>query len=213
MIGYTLGELSGYTKVLITLEIPDDANTDMNRSNIINEEYAKYKSSKAIVTSITDRKQKSHNRFKLFYGNCNDLNFYKVNDIITGNIIFYKKIEPVIQDSDLFDLINLEDGAGIGVHKKWFDNGSIQLEHNYKYKKLDGVYKEWNSFGVLIEESIYSNNKIESTKRFNSNGKICLIENYKDGLLHGENKTLDPDTNIVKVEIYKNGKLINQFEE
>ena len=53
MLGYKIAE-HGNVRVLVTLEIPDDALTNMNRYDIFDAMKAKYRTNKAKVLDIED---------------------------------------------------------------------------------------------------------------------------------------------------------------
>ena len=54
MLAYTTGTLDDKTKLIITIEIPKDAKTNMARKDIYDKEHATYKTDKLIVKKIED---------------------------------------------------------------------------------------------------------------------------------------------------------------
>ena len=111
MIGYKIGQIilgNTQIKVLITLEIPNDAQTNLNRTNIKHKEYAKYRCNKALVISKKDKKENKHeNAFSSIY---NEKSIeYKVGE----------KVEEPNYDKDI-DIV-----CGEGIH--FFLNKEIAM--------------------------------------------------------------------------------------
>jgi antitoxin component YwqK of YwqJK toxin-antitoxin module len=47
-----------------------------------------------------------------------------------------------------------------GIYKSYFPNCNLQISCNYKNNKFDGLYTEYNIYGKVIKEKIYTNGDI-----------------------------------------------------
>ena len=68
MLGYKASK-NGDTRVIVTLEIPEDAITNMKRKDIVNAETAKYRCNKAKVLKIEDEDGKEYSYATSIYYN------------------------------------------------------------------------------------------------------------------------------------------------
>ena len=167
LIAYKAAEHDG-TRVVMTLEIPPDALTDMNRKSVKVKETAKYRVSKAIVKKIEDAEG---NLFDTATSNPYEL-------AITGPLS--KKLTYTVGqtlEEPLFNM-NIEDvwGRGIrvfltkrvaelyglksipnGLLEEWHANGRKYEECMYVNGKKEGIYTSWHSNGVKSSEKIYVN--------------------------------------------------------
>ena len=78
MLGYKIAKSFG-KRVVITLEIPEDAVTNLKRSNIVNAETAKYRTMKAKVIKIEDSDGKTYNEAVSFNYDKNSIT-YKLDE-------------------------------------------------------------------------------------------------------------------------------------
>ena len=119
MLGYKVAK-NGETRVVVTLEIPEDAITNINRINVAVKEYAKYRCNKAKVIKIEDENEKEYTSAKSFNYDKKTLE-YVLNDII------------LVDDYDM----NLNNVCSTGIH----------FFLTYRCAKLYGLYTIEN--GVL----------------------------------------------------------------
>ena len=80
-------------------------------------------------------------------------------------------------------------GEGKGRHKRWYENGQLRYEGNYKDGKKDGVHKGWRENGQLLYEKNYIDGKEDGVhKGWWENGQLFYEANYKDGKEDGVSK-------------------------
>lgn len=160
MIGYKIAK-NGDTRVVVTLEIPDDAQTNIGRSSVAMKETAKYRTNKAKVLEISDCDGKQYTiAFSFNY-------VFKTLTYIVGQVL-----EDVYYDPDPEKVC----AAGIhfflsrtraelygykyvqnGLFQSWYDNGQKEFEVTYKDGKYHGHFQKWNMNGQLIVKSEYVN--------------------------------------------------------
>jgi hypothetical protein len=80
MLGYKIAR-HGAKRVLITLEIPEDAKTNLYRPSIVNKETAKYRTNKAKVLKIEDADGKSYDTATTSIYNKKKLT-YRVGEVV-----------------------------------------------------------------------------------------------------------------------------------
>ncbi len=122
-------------------------------------------------------------------GNARVLNIYNKDDKTSINNIKQYNIGKETSSIDfyLYEKLAFFDDKQIinGDHKKWFDNGQLQIICTYVNAKLEGNYYEYHS-----------------------NGKLKKNYNYVNGLKNGECITYDEKENIITKDIYINDSLI-----
>jgi antitoxin component YwqK of YwqJK toxin-antitoxin module len=176
--------------VIVTLEIPKDAKTNLHRKNIINPYKAKYRCNKAKVLKIEDVKKNkvyhfaySHYPKKLFYipGEVTVENNYNedINVIDGEGIHFY--LDKYVA------LYNNVRTIKEGFVERWWPNGNKASECNIIDYKKEGLYQEWNKENHLKSvECFYKNDKLVGVyKEWWENGQKRTECNYKDGNLDG----------------------------
>ncbi len=103
---------------------------------------------------------------------------------------------------------------GVSVHRKYFKNGNVKYEYNYKNYKIDGIYREWYANGRLKSIRNYVNDSIEGLFiEWYQNGLISKEGRYKNNKLTGICKLFNKNSGKLAKEIYykhgkKNGLLI-----
>lgn len=159
MIGYKVAAADN-NRVIITLEIPADAKTNLYRSNIVDPQTAKYRTNKAIILKIEGNRGKEYlSASSIFSGDVKIR--YNVGEVVETN--FDRNIDKVCStgihfflDKDVarnYGLEKIENGIIISYH----DNGSIEKEESYLngelYRKnlywymdinLNGICYSWN---------------------------------------------------------------------
>lgn len=184
---------SGEPRVLITLEIPDDAVTNMGRKDIVNKQTAKHRTNKAIVRQITDA---LGNKYEVAYSINNKKLTYKLGEVIeepefnmdmeevcASGIHFFLEKEC----AELYYTYSLKDD----IWKSWYDNG--QLYRETRYNNEEDKLKVWYKNGNLEYEYNY---KIEKENRWYEDSNPMYEYNYKNG-----------EKNGVQREWYKNGQM------
>ena len=94
------------------------------------------------------------------------------------------------------------------IVKRYYENGNLDFETQYKNDKQEGIKKWYYENGNLMEETPYKNGKYEGVvKEWYENGNILSEIPFMNGKLHGSvklySKKLIWQTNA------QNGKLIN----
>jgi antitoxin component YwqK of YwqJK toxin-antitoxin module len=163
MIGYKLAKNNG-KRVIITLSIPEDAITNINRKNIVDKNTAKHRTDKATVLKIEDSHGNEYTEAKSsFYGSGLE---YKLNETLiiedydtnletvcsTGIHFFLER-----RVAELYNLDVIENG----LYQSWYDNGQKQTECNFVNGKLEGLYQINYTNGQKWYEYNYVNGKKE----------------------------------------------------
>jgi hypothetical protein len=193
MIGYKACK-AGDTRVIVTLEIPEDAITNMNRKDIVNRETATYRTNKANVLKIEDTEGNEYTHAKSF-------GYNKSLDYIVHETI-------LVEDYDM----DLEDVCAPGIHyflsrrraelygsyslkqfidnssflfQKWHDNGQKLMECTYENGKLQGLYQTWYSDGRKWVECTYVNGERHGLYQwwYKTDQKQCEC-NYVNDTIH-----------------------------
>jgi hypothetical protein len=141
MIGYKIAK-NGDKRVVITLEIPSDALTNMNRSSVLVKETAIYRTNKAKVLKIEDTD-----------GNCyttaTSFNYYKSLEYKVGEVmeeptynidpeeVYAEGIHFVLSRrvAELYGLMKIENG----LFESWTYDGQKLCEVLYVDGKRDGL--------------------------------------------------------------------------
>ena len=188
MIGYKVAQTTDEKRVIITLDIPHDACTNMNRTNIINKDTAKYRTNKATVLYIEDENG----------------NMYETatSCIYTDKQLTYKVGETVVvEDYDT----NVEKVCSSGIHyflnkrpteqynlvenglyQSWHENGRKCEECTYINGQREGLYRSWHDNGQKWVECTYTNGKLEGLyQTWYENGQKWVECTYTNGKLEG----------------------------
>ena len=150
--------------------------------------------------------------FKLPYS-YNRVFFDKLDDIkiimnIHGGLdintcgIFRKYNRNIILIEEYFH----NNGSKEGKYKKFYDNGSIEIEANYINNKLNGLVKNYDFNGKLRSEYTYINNILNGKSMEEYSDKYYAIYNYKNGVKHGEYNIITSEYN--ESGIYENNYFI-----
>ena len=185
MIGYKIifSNDSQRKRLLVTLEIPQDAKTNLNRPGLIDPQHAKYRCDKALVVSI--HCQQSGTEYTTGISG-----FWSDTVVYTKNEIVSSEFNP-----------DLENSCSTGIHffidkqtamcyrmceVKWNMSGTevpiktVELQHECP----NGVYPEYVPSGYLCSEYIVYEGYVISITRFNNPilGKK-LIYTFEQGVL------------------------------
>ena len=187
IIGYFLAK-SGFNKnieVLVEIEIPPDAKTDINRDDIFDKLNAEYKTNKYIVKKIYDQHL---NEYSMFFHNyyssaiklgelvfVNDSECYSDTDEEEEVKEFYMSKHIAIGVTDIID----------GICTLYHKNGRKRIEYTRKNGKKNGKYYEWLENGQIYEESCYLNDLLDGECKFyDLNGKLEKHDLYhKDKII------------------------------
>lgn len=207
MIGYK-GARNRYTYVVITLEIPDDAITNINRSNIAVKDTAKYRTNKAKVLKIEDQNGKEYDVAQSCYDHLFEYEVNKMVEVSSYNMdlesvcsagIHFFLTKECAERYSRFDVKNgpcsewYEDGSlsyqshyvngtRHGLHTMWYKDGKKYAEWSYDNGNEHGRYNIWYPNGQLDTTFTYVNNKIQGLKEeWYENGDKKRECNFVDG--------------------------------
>lgn len=135
-----------------------------------------------------------------------------INIVCGAGLHYYKTILPAYYlELDRIGIAN-------GKYKKWYSNGQIQIESNYKDGKLHGEYIEWYQSGSINIQCNYKNGKLHGSykewhENVKSSGHIKIECYYKNGLIEGIFREWY-NTGAIRLQCgYKNGKNNGQYRE
>jgi antitoxin component YwqK of YwqJK toxin-antitoxin module len=217
--GYKVAYFNG-TRVLVTLDIPDYAKTNMHRKSIKNQEYAKYRCNIALVANIED----IHGLGKVFPFAKNRYFTKKTITYYLGTIIkepLYNTDINVICTSGIHYFLNKEQALHYGLNtinngtlRKWNDNGELRYICNFVDGKKNGIEKKWFQNNNLESEITYFNNiKHGEFKVYYPNGNLKERGLHYNGMRDGIYRSWF-DNGCLESEItYLNGKRITKSKE
>lgn len=224
MLGYKAAKC-GETRVLITLEIPDDAKTNVDRKYVVDKEKAKHRTNRAMVLKIEDADGNSYETAETAYSSKKLT--YKVGEVIeepsfdptlelvcAGGIHFFldKRV------AELFGRERTKDWTG--AWEEWYDNGQTKAKQVFENGRAVGTTTTWFESGIKKMESIeLGENKRQTTFYYPTGEKETEyiysyvdandIANrklyYKNGQLKQECSTRNGKLEGYNVEWYENG--------
>jgi hypothetical protein len=190
-IGNPIGEaIIGYKKArgehLIVLEIPSTVKHNMNRKNIKDKVFAKYRCSEAVVKEIINLTTgESVNEARSIQDRDFEYNlgqkvvphiFEEDNEIVCGGGIHYFLNR---QCAELYEMTVYE-----GEFKSWYDNGQMDTHCFYRDGQREGEFKTWHSNGQMDTQGFYRDGKREGEfKTWHPNGQMDTQGFYRDGKL------------------------------
>lgn len=216
MLGYKVAQ-SEHEKVIVTLEIPEDAITNMNRQDVVDVSKAKHRTNKAKVISIEDLKGNTYNKAESYKYNKKSL-IYEVGKTVfvddfdtnidnlcsTGIHYFLDKELAKMYDYSWFITHTVLNGP----NKSYSDNGRLWRYAEYKDRALHGKYIRYHYNGQVSEECTHVDGKKEGVCIiYHYNGQVSEYCNYVNGKKEGICIKYDCDGNIIEESTYKNGKL------
>ena len=78
-----------------------------------------------------------------------------------------------------------------GIYRRWFKNGQLEYEDNYKDGKLHGICRRWYKNGQLDCEDNYKDGKRYGICRgWSEFGGMAWEDNFKEGLLISSSNNL-----------------------
>lgn len=189
MLAYKLAEYA-CKRVIVTLQIPPDALTNIDRKSVVVKETAKHRVNKVLVLKIEDEEGNSYDTAtsslypekhltytvgKLIKEPSFDMDLEKV--YTEGIHIFLTR-----RVAELYLLQFIPNG----LFQMWHDNGQKLYEVTYVNGKMEGLYQEWHENGKKHVEVKYVNGKKEGLfQSWHNNGqKECEIR-YVNGIKNG----------------------------
>jgi antitoxin component YwqK of YwqJK toxin-antitoxin module len=169
MLGYKVAK-HGDKRVLITLEIPDDAKTNVGRKYVVDKQKAKHRTNKAKVVSIEDADGKSYETANTSIYDAKKLT-YKIGEVIqepafdpTLEIVCSEGIHFFLDKhvAEVYGWVPPKDWTG--VWEEWYDNGQMKEKKTFERGVVVGTSTEWYESGVKKSESIgLGENKLKLT--------------------------------------------------
>jgi antitoxin component YwqK of YwqJK toxin-antitoxin module len=184
MIGYKIAK-NGDKRVVVTLEIPSDALTNMGRSSIAVRETAKYRANKAIILKIEDVEGNCYETATSFNYDKKSL-AYKVGELLEEPS-YNMNPEAVCAagihfflDRHVAELYGREMVVN-GLYQVWYANGQKREETTYVNGKRNGLYQMWYANGQKCEEYTYVDEKRHGLyQSWYENGQKCEEYTYVD---------------------------------
>ena len=128
--------------------------------------------------------------------------YWKINGNYVGPFQSWSDTEKTKKHE--FICYNAE-GKKHGVCWKWYEDGTLNFELNYKDGKLQ-VYRRLDEDGTLRIEKNYKDDKLQ-LREWDEDGTLEYEKNYKDDKLHGVLRGWDEDGTLEYEWNYKDGKL------
>lgn len=193
MLAYKYAE-NNKKLVIITLEIPHDAITNMNRSSVVVKEKASHRANMVFVKSIEDEEGKFYTVAestiyapkKLSYGVGHlitepafDRNLEKVK--AEGIHFFLDKHVVELYDREMVENgvftfwsenglkqgeVTFTNGEMNGLLQNWYENGQMSQRVMYKNGVMDGLHEWWSMNGSKHFENLYDNGRLVSSKYY-----------------------------------------------
>jgi antitoxin component YwqK of YwqJK toxin-antitoxin module len=180
--------------VTVTLEIPDDAITNMGRKSVVFRETARYRANKAKVLKIEDKAGRPYSRAKSFIYYTQSLD-YIVNETILvedydmnlekvySSGIHYFLSRRCAAFCELYTIHN-------GLYQQWYGNGQKASECTYVSGQRNGLHQEWYENGQKREEGTYVNGQLDGLyQRWYENGQMREEGTYVNGKENGLNQS------------------------
>ena len=211
MIGYKVAKADN-KRVIVTLEIPEDALTNIKRKDIVDINTAKHRTNKAKVLSIEDEDGKNYSEAVSFNYDKKSLT-YKINETILIDD-YDNNIETVCGSgihffltkrcAELYGLEKIENG----LYQSWYDNGQKSIECSYVNGNIEGLYQTWHENGQKWLECTYVNGNIEGLyQTWHENGKKWKECTFANNKIEGYYQQWYENGQIYKECTYVNGNL------
>lgn len=220
MIAYKAAN-HGDTRVLITLEIPDDATTNLDRKNIAVKETASYRANKVKVLKIEDDNGKNYETAEsAFVTGFVEILTYKVGETLVepnydpdADKVFTKGIHFFLE-KHVAELYKLPlHATWSGVWMAYYYNGVKKHEVMFKDGKKEGLHTSWHENGIKQSEKNFKNGKEDGQyQKWYENGVKEEQVMYKDGLMNGIYTSWYDFGDKKTEQNYKNGKKVSMEE-
>ena len=188
-IGYKFARADG-VRVIVTLEIPEDAITNINRNNVAVKEYAKHRCNKAKVLKIEDEDGKEYSSARSYCYFKKSLE-YILNDTIVVDDYDMDLDEVCASGIHFFLTRRRAELFGVGsiqngLYTSWYDNGNKNEEYTYVNGQRHGLCQAWYEYGQKYEDCTYVNGLLQGLcQKWYDNGKKYLECTYVDGQRNG----------------------------
>ena len=191
--------LHNKTRVTITLEIPQDALTNLNRSSVVAKETASYRTNKAKVLTIEDDSGTTYPYAQTRHGSLMGL-LYRVGDVV---------VDPHFDTN-----LELEYAGGIHffVSRRVVDTYTVvwlDLEGADSFRRLSSLYECINYEGPARIQAMRTNGLFEC---WHPNGQVWIRGLFKDGKQGGVWRMWGHDGKKASELLYTNGKLEGIWE-
>jgi Family of unknown function (DUF5758)/MORN repeat variant len=173
---------------IITLKIT--GKTNENRKGVVNPNYAKFRTDKALVIDIENfhTKEKMETDISM-----HDQHFiYRVGEEVNVGNYDENTDEICAPGIHYFKTKEAAEGWWFGEHswryrhglvKNWYESGELYSEINYNnHAYNDGSYRVWHANKHLSIECNYKNGKLDGLyRRWYECGTLAEEKNYKEG--------------------------------
>lgn len=216
MIGYKIAK-NNSIRVVVTLEIPADAQTNMGRSSVAVRETAKYRASKAKVLAIEDASGTPYTTATSFSFDKKSLTY------IVGEVIEEPTYNPDPEQvcaegihyfltrrvAELYGLGKVENG----LFQKWHSNGQKNVEATYVDGKHHGPYQRWYENGQKDVEVTYIDGEFHGLYQgWHENGQKYEKITYVDGKRHGPYQSWHKNGQKWEEATYIDGKVTGLYQ-
>jgi antitoxin component YwqK of YwqJK toxin-antitoxin module len=208
MLGYKAAK-NGDRRVVITLEIPEDALSNIERTSVKFKETAQYRANKVKVLKIEDSEGKEYDTAETAFFSKKIL-VYKVGEVLEEPT-YDMDVEQVCSRglhfflerkvSEQFGIDKITNGLLVSFHENgqkyyeavykngniegsyqyWYENGQKSCEGMYKNGKLDGIWLGWYTNGQKVCEGIYKGGKKVGEWKSWSNEGVLTTEDHGEG--------------------------------
>lgn len=220
IIGYKVAENNG-NRVIVTLQIPPDALTNINRKSVVVKETAYYRANKVFVVKIEDEKgnlcstaiSMEHREKKLLYkvGELLEEPAFDLDleNFFTEGIHFFltKRVAELYMlegcnDNGVDNIPRIQNGH----YESWYENGQKQQDCTIVNGRIHGLCQGWSYNGVKDEEIFYTNGKQDGfTKFWYSNGHKQFEGRFVNGNPEGLHQKWNEDGSLRCQIAYLNG--------
>lgn len=229
MIGYKIA-INNHRRVLVTLEVPANAITNINRKSVVEggSDTATYVSNIVKVLKIQDCEDSSKEYLSAVSGFFSIKVNYRVGETIAEGFRSYgisffiskkvarsyglSKVENGIfqrwyPNGQTEIIINFTDGKFDGLYEVWFSNGKKAVEENYEYGVLEGSFRRWHTNGNKSIEGSYNCGFLQGPyTMWYRNGFKCLESYFADGIPEGTRESWDTNGKSIIKKEYSQGK-------
>lgn len=176
----------GDTRVVVTLEIPSDARTNMDRSSVVREN-VEHRTSKAKVIKIEDAEGTCYATATFFRSRGR----YTVDEVLEEPGYNSDPDEVSTEGIAYFlnrrvaELFGLKEIAN-GLFEQWDETGQKCLEIMYTDGKKHGLSRRWHSNGQILEEVMYVEGRMDGLYQvWHDNGQKMTEGTFVAGVHHG----------------------------
>ena len=133
----------------------------------------------------------------------------RFNEFSKRQLICKEKINP---DGTKEIWTELPTGSKHGLQRKWYTNGQLHYECNYRQGQKHGLQRGWYTNGQLGSESNHHQGQLHGLqRRWYYNGQLCAESNYHQGQLHGLHQEWYSNGQLWSESNYHQGQLIENL--